>query len=325
MNLHQNQAQFQDAIRLTADRLKLPASFIEKDYWVCLALYTIFQHKLGQDIIFKGGTALSKCFHLIERFSEDIDLFVVKNPGDSEHKLKSKLKRISNLVSSIIPEVKTSNLVRKMGMHRKTVHEYPQIFQLNSSQIRGHLLIESSWLGHHEPFTQNYINSYIGQVLLESQNIEQIKLFQLTPFLIKSIDPTRTICEKIMSLVRFSHSENPIQHLKNKIRHAYDLHILLNESNYKLFFYSKSFDILLNQVGQEDFISYRNNNKWLRFHPCEALIFIDLIGIWPTLKTTYQTEFKNLVYGYFPNESEIFNSLKMIQERLRSIHWELNT
>jgi predicted nucleotidyltransferase component of viral defense system len=66
MNLHQNQAQFQDAIRLTADRMKLPASFIEKDYWVCFALYTIFQHKLGQDIIFKGGTALSKCFHLIE-------------------------------------------------------------------------------------------------------------------------------------------------------------------------------------------------------------------------------------------------------------------
>lgn len=51
MNLHQNQAQFQDAIRLTADRLKLPASFVEKDYWVCFALYTIFQHKIGQGLV----------------------------------------------------------------------------------------------------------------------------------------------------------------------------------------------------------------------------------------------------------------------------------
>jgi hypothetical protein len=323
MILHQSQSLFRNAIRMTSDRMKLPASFIEKDYWVCVSLYTIFDNKLGHDIIFKGGTALSKCFHLIERFSEDIDLIVLKNPGDSESTLKSKLKRISNLVATILPEVTTSQLTHKMGMHRKTVHAYPQLFPSTNSQTREHILIESSWLGNHEPSTHHYINSFVGQTMLELTNEEFIQEHLLAPFLVKSIDPTRTICEKIMSLVRFSHTANPIENLKNKIRHAYDLHQLLKELPYELFFYSNSFEILMNQIGEEDFIRYRNNNDWLLYHPSEAILFKDLSLIWPMLKVTYQTDFKNLVYGYLPDETEIYNTLDLIKERLRLIPWKI--
>jgi len=58
-----------------ARRGNISAVVIEKDFWVCWTLKHIFA--LGArpaQLIFKGGTSLSKVYHVIERFSEDIDL-----------------------------------------------------------------------------------------------------------------------------------------------------------------------------------------------------------------------------------------------------------
>jgi predicted nucleotidyltransferase component of viral defense system len=62
--------------------------YVEKDYWVTLALHTIFQDEIGKETVFKGGTALSKCFGMIQRFSEDIDLVVLRKEGESGNQLK---------------------------------------------------------------------------------------------------------------------------------------------------------------------------------------------------------------------------------------------
>lgn len=47
---------------------------LEKDFWVCWLLSILFESKFASSLVFKGGTSLSKVFHAIERFSEDIDL-----------------------------------------------------------------------------------------------------------------------------------------------------------------------------------------------------------------------------------------------------------
>lgn len=51
----------------------LSEAAVEKDFWVCWILKQLFDSSLRDTIIFKGGTSLSKIFHLIKRFSEDID------------------------------------------------------------------------------------------------------------------------------------------------------------------------------------------------------------------------------------------------------------
>lgn len=81
MKLHKNIKLFRDAIRITAQQMNIPPEFVEKDYWVTYALFTIFNNEIGKDTVFKGGTALSKCYKLIERFSEDIDLVVLRREG----------------------------------------------------------------------------------------------------------------------------------------------------------------------------------------------------------------------------------------------------
>ena len=73
LNQNQRKVMFEDA----ADKLRIPYEMIEKDFWVCWALSRIFSDTwLRERLRFKGGTSLSKVFHLIERFSEDIDLIL---------------------------------------------------------------------------------------------------------------------------------------------------------------------------------------------------------------------------------------------------------
>ena len=61
----------------TSSRLKITPVVVEKDYWTCWVLDRLFSDPfVSEQIMFKGGTTLSKVFGLIERFSEDIDLIL---------------------------------------------------------------------------------------------------------------------------------------------------------------------------------------------------------------------------------------------------------
>lgn len=63
--------------RNTADKMGLNDAIVEKDFWVCFTLDYLFHRSPWKNsITFKGGTSLSKAFHLINRFSEDIDLIL---------------------------------------------------------------------------------------------------------------------------------------------------------------------------------------------------------------------------------------------------------
>lgn len=321
MKLHKNIALYRDAIRFTAQQMKLKPEYIEKDYWVTYALFSIFKSDIGKETIFKGGTALSKCYQLIDRFSEDIDLVVLRREGETGNKLKSKLKTISQEVETVLPEVSIEGITHKLGMNRKTAHAFNKEFKGNYGQVRDVIILESTWLGYYEPFTTKSIISFVGQMMLENKQSEIAEENGLLPFELLVLEPTRTICEKIMSLVRFSYSEHPIEDLKKKIRHIYDLHQLLKQDEFLGFFHSKAFDEMLIKVANDDVVSFRNNNQWIIHHPNDALIFKNLEKVWNTISTIYSNDFKDLVYGELPNQDDILTKLKMIQERLKAIYW----
>jgi hypothetical protein len=323
MKLHKNISLYRDAIRFTAQQMKLKPEYIEKDYWVTYALFTIFKSEIGKDTVFKGGTALSKCYQMIERFSEDIDLVVLRREGETDSKLKSKLKTISREVETILPEVPIAGITHKMGMNRKTAHTYNKEFKGSYGQVRDVIILESSWLGYYEPFTTKSIISFVGQMMLGNKQSEIASEYGLLSFELLALEPIRTICEKIMSLVRFSYGENPMEDLKKKIRHTYDLHQLLQQDEFLGFFRSEAFDEMLLKVANDDVASFRNNNQWLIHHPSEALIFKNLESVWDTIKTTYLSDFKDLVYGELPKQEDVLNTLKMIQERMKAISWTI--
>ena len=77
----------------------LPAIAIEKDWWITVALKASFALKYSPNIVFKGGTSLSKGWNLIERFSEDIDLAIDRKffgfEGDISKSQIKNLRKIS--------------------------------------------------------------------------------------------------------------------------------------------------------------------------------------------------------------------------------------
>jgi hypothetical protein len=63
-----------EALGVAATASGRPVHLLEKDIWVVWALQGLFESKLGEHLVFKGGTSLSKGYGIIRRFSEDIDL-----------------------------------------------------------------------------------------------------------------------------------------------------------------------------------------------------------------------------------------------------------
>ena len=323
MKLHENETLFRQAVRYTSERMGILPIYIEKDYWVTYALYTLFNHEIGRDTVFKGGTALSKCYRIIERFSEDIDLIVLRREGESNNQLTSKIKTIGKVVGAVLPEVQIDGLTHKMGMNRKTAHTYTKVFDGNYGQVRDVIVIEATWLGYFEPSTVKPVISIVGQMMVDNGQDDMVRENGLLPFEVRILEPKRTICEKIMSLVRFSYTTEPLADLRRKIRHIYDLHQLLNYQEFSDFFDSDEFSKMLLKVANDDVASYKNNNAWLVHHPNEALIFKDPDKIWGELRTIYTTDFKGLVYGQLPDPASVLDTLKRIKTGMKRIQWDV--
>lgn len=63
-----------EALETAASVSGRPPHLLEKDVWVVWALAALFESRLGEHLVFKGGTSLSKAYRAIRRFSEDVDL-----------------------------------------------------------------------------------------------------------------------------------------------------------------------------------------------------------------------------------------------------------
>ena len=323
MKLHENEKLFGDAIKFTAQKLGVQPIYVEKDYWVTAVLHEIFHSKIAKQAVFKGGTALSKCHKLIERFSEDIDMVVLRNEGETDNQLKAKIRKLSKHAEAVIPETEIDGLTNKRGNIRKTAHQYNKLFSGEFGQVREHVILEASWLGNFEPYSDMSVSSFITEMMQETGQQELIEQYNMNPFTVQVLSKYRTLCEKIMSLVRFSKSENPIDDLRNKIRHIYDIHQMLKDEETKQFFDSDDFDTMLVKVGNDDVIGYKNNNDWLPEHPSTAIIFSNYEETWQQIRSEYLGNFKGLVIGELPSEELLVETLGIVAKRLNGVEWNL--
>lgn len=324
LKLHENRELFQDAVVAAAQMFDIPEIFVEKDYWVTLMLNGIFNSNMAEAAVFKGGTALSKCHGLIERFSEDIDLVVLKTSGENHSQLDRKVKKIGKVAQRILPEIHIEGITNKRGKIRKTAHQFEKVFSGDYGQVRPDIIVEITWFGNSEPNTSEEVSSYVAEMMREQNQHSLIEEFGLQPFKVKVVSKERTLCEKIMSLVRFSRQGNAYEDLANKIRHIYDIHMMLRDTEIKQFFESQLFDKMLTAVGQEDVESFNNNNGWLVEHPGKAIVFDQVQETWDNIRSTYRGVFSELVIGDLPDDDEIISTLKRVSKRLSQMDWNLD-
>ncbi|MBK0371158.1 nucleotidyl transferase AbiEii/AbiGii toxin family protein [Flavobacterium agrisoli] len=325
MNLHLDKNNFEGAIVATAEHFKIPEIFIEKDYWVTYALHQLFNSDVKDLTVFKGGTSLSKCYKVIERFSEDIDMVIVKKDTDTGNDLKRKLKAVTDVVDkSILEVVPNDPNTKKLGSLRKIVYSYPKVgVKGDFGEVRENITLEVSHFGNFEPNHIKPICTFIADYIKATSNLELITQFGLEDFEVKTLAIERTFCEKIISLVRFSYTENPLDDLSNKVRHTYDLYHLMQLEEIKSFVNSTEFDAMLLQVGIDDDKAIPNDKNWLYQHPKDALIFSETAMVWNELKKVYTTSFKELVTGKLPDENTIFEALVFLSERIEKIEWNI--
>jgi len=316
-----------DMFLVVAERLSLGEGIIEKDYWVTFVLDYLFNDSPWKDnLAFKGGTSLSKCYQIINRFSEDIDLVLdwqllgfnnLKLDASLSQNQKNKLKRdilaksnqfieqeilprISNDFSSLIDEPFSLYL----DGEETICFVYPKIFNENSlvNEVRLEIGALSAW----SPTEKVCINTYSSDffpIMFNEPN------FKITSTLAK-----RTFWEKIIILHKTNYridSRFPNRYA----RHYYDI---------AMFFSSKHFDDaladrqLLNDVVLFNEIFYFKKDFHLELAVPGSFKLVPNESLLGVIERDYNL-MSRMFFNEYPSFSELIEIIKLVEDRINII------
>ncbi len=216
--LHNDKETFEQVILKVSSETGIEASIIEKDYYVTLFLKKIVE--LQPNIIFKGGTSLSKCYKVINRFSEDIDLNIdtVSKPTEGQRK------KLKENIISIIDEfgftLDNADNVRSRRNYNRYIIDYPTVF--SSNFLKEHLIIETAVYIKAYPCERLQATSIIYDYLKQNGYDDLITKYGLEPFELNVQTASRTLIDKLYALGDYYLSDAVQEHS----RHIYDLYKL---------------------------------------------------------------------------------------------------
>lgn len=326
MKLHGDKVLFADVIARAAAHpsqggLGIPPQFIEKDYWITNALKHLSESRYKDNAVFKGGTSLSKAYHIGTRFSEDIDIAIIKTDGMTDAQLKTTIRSTEKVMSADLIEIAHPQS-SKGSRYRKTFYSYPL---LSSSQnlaivIPGQLLFEINSFGNPFPYQNIEISCFAYHYLATHMANDIIKEFELEPFRINVLDKRTTMTEKIVSLVRFSLAKYPIPELEAKIRHFYDLHYLLQDPDSRAYLHSTEFAKNFISLITHDKELFDNPEGWRKKLIENSPLILDFSVLWEVLKKRYSEELRQLSYSLtIPSVDAIETSMKEILDELKNL------
>ena len=241
------------AFRIASEKLGYPAYVVEKDFWVTYILDALFNridHK--HRILFKGGTSLSKCYKLIDRFSEDIDLSLhmadLGFEGDkaphivAEKESRSAAKRavedlkvagevflentifvlLKDKIADDLGSVENWNLLLDDTNTENILFHYPKSLEddeYGNKYVKPVVLIETGTKSEHIPSEEIEVNSLLEDAIAEIDSKAVVKV----------LSPKRTFWEKV-TLLHAENNINRFERVKERLsRHLYDI-VMLSRS-----------------------------------------------------------------------------------------------
>ena len=111
--IHEDQIYFREAVISMAQRSGFLSSMIEKDYYCSLVLSYLYQDP-KTNLVFKGGTCLSKVYVDFYRMSEDLDFVIPAKPEISRKDRSRLIKPIKEQLADIIETNKCFNIYEKL-------------------------------------------------------------------------------------------------------------------------------------------------------------------------------------------------------------------
>ncbi|MBN1184065.1 MAG: nucleotidyl transferase AbiEii/AbiGii toxin family protein [Bacteroidales bacterium] len=319
MNLHENSQAFANAIRAASDHFDIREIFIEKDYWVTFILRRLSLSENKDKVVFKGGTSLSKVYKLIERFSEDIDLAIIKEPGQSDNQIGRLIKSLQTELISGFNEVITPNTTKHKNF-RRTEYDYNRVVESDaslSSGVNRNLVLEINSLADPVPNGTHQIRSIIAEFLEETGNTEAINNYNLQPFKLNVLVPRPTLIEKILSIIRLSYFDDGIDRIRSKVRHFYDIYFLAGSDYCNEYIKAPEFIQDFKKMYAEDKTKFNDPEKWIGTSYKESPALNTFDDIWDKVKYSYETDFRLLVYGKFPSETEVSDNFRELIKVLK--------
>lgn len=244
MRLHEDKEVFKEIVTVVSEERQIPEEQVEKDYFVSLLLQKIVNR--APDIVFKGGTSLSKCFKLINRFSEDIDLNFKDNsiPTSGERK---------NLKQNIIDAIEDAQLelLNPDGIRSKRIHNIYEVKFPNQIEHTGimkeYLMVETFIALKSFPCEKHTVSNYILNYLMEIEETQIIEKYELQAFEISVQKLERTFIDKIFAVLDYVETSN----IDRNSRHLYDLHMIWIELKPTLICNTQMFTHLFRAVATE--------------------------------------------------------------------------
>lgn len=320
MTLHQNESLFADVIKTAADILGMPQEFVEKDYWICHILQQLSRYEKSEYAVWKGGTTLAKAYGLINRFSSDIDIAVLTSTM-SQNQQKKFVARISRDSTLDLDEMEMDGQTVKNNRFRKTYHAYKSVISEHNAALAflgRFVIVEINTYGNPYPFERRSVKSFITEVFEQRGLVKEIEQYDMTPFELNVLDKRRTMCEKIVSLIRFSFEADSITGLSSKIRHFYDLHFMCKDHECREYL-NGDFPKNLIELIAHDKAEFDRPPLWKDSDILTSILFTDFDGAWKVLASKYKSELGELTYGKLPTPEEIAASVKPLMEYVKGI------
>ena len=215
--LHNNREQFAEAINLAVFQTGLAPEIIEKDYYITLILRKLSE--MFDFVVFKGGTSLSKCHKVIDRFSEDIDITIDNSLSQGQKKkLKYGIVEITEEFGMKISNIDDIRSRRDYNCYRI---EYDSVLKSTSGAVNPMVIMETSFTEVSFPTVTLAVGSYIGK-LLQEEAPEMLTEYSLNPFEMKVQGLDRTLIDKVFAVCDYYLSGR----VKKHSRHIYDIYKL---------------------------------------------------------------------------------------------------
>ncbi|MBO6254216.1 MAG: nucleotidyl transferase AbiEii/AbiGii toxin family protein, partial [Bacteroidaceae bacterium] len=238
-------AQQRTILEQAAIKQGLPKQAIEKDLWVTAILQILFSLPCSENLVFKGGTSLSKVWKLISRFSEDIDLAidraVFELEGDLTKKQVKKLRKASSLFvrdtlcQQLVEAVSHTSLKDLCQIEpepdgegdstypepRSIFIRYKSVFDDKLDYIPPIVKVEAGARSLLEPYAETAITSIVEEALPSISTT-------ISDVMVKTAIAEKTFLEKAFLLHELFSVNNKVE-ARRRSRHIYDLHIMMQQ------------------------------------------------------------------------------------------------
>lgn len=219
MYLHEDRELFAEVVDAASDFHGLNRETVEKDYYVTMILKKLAQTE-ELPCVFKGGTSLSKCFHCINRFSEDIDITFTEHLGEARRK-RLKYRVLAPIADDLGLLIRNWDSIESDKDYNAYYFSYQPVMEYFNDAIRPEVKLETALVSYAFP-TESRSVSNLAYDYLRIENKELVEKFGLAPFRMNVQSLSRTFIDKIFALCDYYLQGKS----KRYSRHLYDLYKL---------------------------------------------------------------------------------------------------